>query len=38
MRLLFVMLAVLAFTLWDQRGNQGQYTGPFFSFLHRVMS
>jgi len=38
MRMLFVMLAVLAFTLWDQRGNHGQYTSPVFSFLHRVLS
>jgi len=38
MRMVFVMLAVLAFTLWDQSGNHGRYTGPVFSFLHRVFS
>jgi len=32
------MLTVLAFTLWDQSGNHGRYTSPFFSFLHRVLS
>jgi hypothetical protein len=38
MRMVFVMLTVLAFTLWDQSGNYGQLTGPFFSFLRRVLS
>jgi len=38
MRMLFVMLTLLAFTLWDQSGNHGQYTGPFFSILRRVFT
>jgi hypothetical protein len=38
MRMLFVMLAILTFTLWDQSGNHGQYTQPVFAFLHRVFS
>ena len=38
MRIVFLMLTILAFTVWDQNGNHGQYTGPFFSFLHRVFS
>ena len=38
MRMVFVMLTVLAFTLWDQSGNHGQYTGTFFSVLRRALS
>ena len=38
MRIVFLMLTVLAFTVWDQNGNHGQYTGRLFSFLHRVFS
>jgi len=38
MRMVFVMLTVLAFTLWDQSGNHGQFTGAFFLFLRRVLS
>jgi hypothetical protein len=38
MRMVFVMLTVLAFTLWDQSGSHGQFTGAFFSFLRRVLS
>jgi hypothetical protein len=37
MRVVFVMLTVLAFTLWDQSGNHGQFTGAFFLFLRRVL-
>ena len=36
--MLFVMLAILAFTLWDQSGNHGQITQPAFALLHRVFS
>ena len=38
MRMVFGMLTVLAFTLWDQSGNHGQFTGAFFAFLQRVLS
>jgi hypothetical protein len=38
MRMLFVMLTMLAFTLWDQSGNHGQFTQPLFAFLRRVLS
>jgi hypothetical protein len=38
MRMLFVMLTLLALTLWDQSSNYGRYSGPLFSFLHRVFS
>jgi hypothetical protein len=38
MRMLFVMLTLLAFTLWDQSTNHGQFTGPFFLVLRRVVT
>lgn len=38
MRLLFVMLTLLAFTIWDQSANHGQFSGPFFLFLRRVIT
>ena len=38
MRMLFVMLGLLAFTLWDQSGNHGQFTGALFSLLRRGLS
>ena len=38
MRMLFFMLTIMAFTIWDQSGNHGQFTQPVFAVLHRVFS
>jgi hypothetical protein len=38
MRLLFVMLTLLAFTIWDQSANHGQFSGPFFQLLRRLVT
>jgi hypothetical protein len=38
MRFLFVMLTLMAFTIWDQSANHGQFTGPFFSVLRRIVT
>jgi hypothetical protein len=38
MRLLFFMLTLLAFAIWDQSANHGQVTGPFFLLLRRVVA
>ncbi len=38
MRLLFVLLLLTSFTIWDQRQNRAEYTGPFFYFLHRLLN
>ena len=36
--MMVIIMGMVMFTLWDVNANRGHFTGPVFSFLHRVFS